>query len=156
LTAALDEPLIITQIRSHLPNDWKCTVEKQEGKKGHPHGLDEPVFRADFSNPHQTVDAPRADGGKAPNPLIPLYFYNIHSKARVMEVIDKERIYSWDIPIYFGETEEYIVVTSPAYVNHGIFTKEAKKSLEPMWEVLRKYIKNKENTGVDELAQPDK
>ena len=73
-----------------------------------------------------------------------------------MEVIRKERAYSWDIPIYFGETGDYLVVTSPAYVNHGVFTEEAKKGIRPMWTVLRKYVENRERSNVDELAQPGK
>ncbi len=72
-----------------------------------------------------------------------------------MKVIEKERIYSWNIPIYFGETDEFVVVTSPAYVNGGLFTLEARRGLRPMWKVLRDLIPNKEKTGVDELAAED-
>jgi hypothetical protein len=73
-----------------------------------------------------------------------------------MEVIEKESIYSWDIPIYFGETEKYIVVTSPAYVNYGVFSEDAKKAIRPMWQALRKRIDNKEDKTVEQLAEPGK
>ena len=55
-----------------------------------------------------------------------------------------------------GETEKYIVVTSPAYVNYGVFSEEAKKAIRPMWEALRKRIDNKEDTNVEQLAEPGK
>jgi hypothetical protein len=71
-------------------------------------------------------------------------------------VIKKERLYSWDIPIYFGETEEYFIVTSPLYVNHGVFTEEAKQTIRPIWKVLRQHIGNKGDKTVEQLAQPDK
>jgi hypothetical protein len=44
------------------------------------------------------------------------------------------------------------VVTSPAFVNGGLFTLEERRALRPMWKVLRDLIPNKEKTGVDELA----
>lgn len=147
-----DVPLLISRIQEGLPDGWECVVEKTSGQKGHPHGLKEPVFRVDFTNPNATI--PGRPNNM--NPSIQLYFYPIESKPHVMTVIDKERMYSWDIPIYFGETEEHIVVTSPAYVNHGVFTEEAKKTIRPMWNVLRKYIECKEDQLVEQLAQPDK
>lgn len=36
-----------------------------------------------------------------------------------MKIIEKERSYSWSIPVYFGETDKFVVVTSPAFVNGG-------------------------------------
>ncbi len=150
------EDALISEICGELPQGWTCTIEQENAKKGHPHGLEEPLFRTDFTNPHQAFESPFAGGRKKLNPIIQLYFYDIASKAHVMEVIEKERIHSWDIPIYFGETEKYIVVTSPSYVNYGVFSEDAKKAIRPMWEALRKRIDNKEDKNVDELAEPGK
>ena len=148
------DPPLIGRIREHLPKGWQCVVVREQGQKGHPHGLREPVFRADFSLPDQQFDARRGLQEKSLNPRVQLYFYAIGSKADVMKVIDRERIYSWNIPIYFGETQKYLVVTSPSYVNHGVFTEEAKKAIRPMWAVLRQHIENKEDNTVDQLAAP--
>jgi len=150
------EATLISQIRGDLPEGWQCASVHQDGEKGHPHGLAEPLFRTDFSAPEQSFQTPQGDKRGKVSPLIQLYFYDIATKAHVLNVIDKERIYSWDIPIYFGETEDYIIVTSPSYVNHGIFTEEAKKAIRPMWNVLRNHIENKGDKMIDELAQPDK
>jgi hypothetical protein len=155
LAPACAESLVLHNIRQDLPPGWKLDVIEQEGEKGHPHGLDEPLFRADFTNPHQQILAPSS--GNTPrklNPRIQLYFYGLDSKSHVMKVIERERKYSWDIPIYFGETKDYLVVTSPSYVNYGVFTEDAKKKIRPMWEVLRKHIEHKEDKTVDKLVEP--
>ena len=148
------EDALISEICAELPQGWTCTIEQASARKGHPHGLEEPLFRTDFTNPHKAFESPFAGVRKKLNPIIQLYFYDIASKAHVMEVIEKEREHSWDIPIYFGETEKYIVVTSPAYVNYGVFSEDAKKAIRPMWQALRKRIDNKEDETVEQLAEP--
>ena len=101
---ACADPLVLDRIRQDLPPGWQLIVEERKGEMGHPHGLDEPLFRADFVNPHQHISVPSVgDAPKKLNPRIQLYFYSIDSKSHVMEVIEAERIYSWDIPVYFGE-----------------------------------------------------
>ena len=109
-------------------------------------------MRLDFSAPGQSFGDP-IDAQANHSPVIPLYLYAIADKAHVQEVIQEEQMFSWDIPIYFGETDEFFVVTSPAYVNHGVFTEEAKQAIRPMWDVLRRHIENKGDTSVDQLAQ---
>lgn len=147
------EDALVSRIRKDLPSGWQCTVNTQEGEKGHPHGLQEPVMRMDLTSPEQSFLGFRE---ARLSPLIQLYLYDIADKPHVQEVVEKEKVLSLDIPIYFGETEKYIVVTSPAYVNHGIFTDEAKQTIRPMWNVLRKHIENKGDKAVEQLAQPEK
>ena len=143
---------LISNIHGNLPDGWECTVEKTDGQKGHPHGLKEPMFRVDITNPNEIIP----DRPNKKRPSIQLYFYQIDSKPLVMKIIKEQAPHSWDIPIYFGETEEYVVVTSPSYVNHGVFTEEAKRTIRPAWKVLRKYIECKEDKSVEQLVQPDK
>ncbi len=153
---ALNEDSLVSCIRNDLPPGWQCTVITQKGEKGYPHGLQEPGIRMDFASSGQSFQNANGTQSEKLSPLIQLYLYDITDKSIVLEVIEKEGLYSWDIPIYFGETEKYIVVTSPAYVNHGVFTEEARQSIRPMWNVLRKYIENKGDKAVDQLVQPDK
>jgi hypothetical protein len=129
-------------------------VIHKKGEKGHPHGLGEPMMRMDLSSPEQSFPNTKGARRKTLSPLIQLYLYNIADKPYIQEVIMKERPFSWDVPIYFGETEDYVVVTSPPYVNHGVFTEEAKKKIRPMWDALRKHIECKEDKAVEQLAQP--
>jgi hypothetical protein len=147
------EPRILHDIRARLPRGWNCSAYQGDAVKEVPHGLDKPVFQVVASNTNLAfLLSTNAPHPKMQNPIVPLYFYRHSEKAGIMKVIEKERIYSWNIPIYFGETDEFVVVTSPAYVNGGWFTLEARRGLRPMWKVLRDLIPNKEKTGVDELA----
>jgi hypothetical protein len=143
------EPPVIAAIRRDLPSGWQCDVVKERGKTGHPHGLAEPLFRVDFTNPQQAFESPI---GK--NPCVQLYFYDIAEKGHVLQVIKKEAIYSWNVPEYFGETKDYIVATSASYINHGVFTEQAKQITRPLWKALRKHVQSKEKdktivSGVD-------
>ncbi len=146
--------LLISRIRQDMPDGWQCSVFREDGQKGHPLGLDEPVLRLDFAAPDQFLaDAPGFGAAKV-SPLIQLYLYKIADKAHVLEMIARGRNSSSNPPIYFGETWDFVIVTSPPYVNHGIFTEEAKRAIFPMWKALRKYIPNKGDKGVDEMGQP--
>ncbi len=40
-----NEPLLIGHIRRELPKGWECTLVREPGLKGHPHALNEPLFR---------------------------------------------------------------------------------------------------------------
>ena len=147
------EPQIVQDIRGKLPAGWNCQAHKSNDVKVVPHGLGKPVFQVVASNTNLSfVMVTNASHRTMQSPVIPLYFYRHSEKASIMKQIEMERLYSWSIPIYFGETHEFVVVTSPAFVNGGLFTLEARHALRPMWQVLRDLIPNKEKTAVDELA----
>jgi hypothetical protein len=38
-----------SDIRKWLSDGWTCTLLSEKGEMGHPHGLEEPLFRLDFS-----------------------------------------------------------------------------------------------------------
>lgn len=146
------EPQVVRDIRTRLPTGWNCTVYQSNDVKVVPHGLGRPVFQVVVANTNLSFVKSEVPNLTKQSPVIPLYFYRHGEKADVMRIIQKESIYSWSIPIYFGETAEFVVVTSPAFVNGGVFTPEARHALRPMWKVLRELIPNEEKTGVDELA----
>ncbi len=147
--------LLISRIRQDLPNGWQCAVVRQDGPKRHPLvGLEEPVFRLDFAAPDQFLAHAPGFGTAKVSPLIQLFVYKISDKAHVLKMIDRGRALSSYPPIYFGETWDFIIVTSPPYVNHGIFTMEARRAIRPMWQVLRKHIENRRNKTIDQLAEP--
>jgi hypothetical protein len=147
---------INSRIHRNLPQGWVFSIIDEIGKKGHPHGLEEPLFRVDYSNPHVVFEDPKAnDRTEKTSPELQLFFYDIKDKDRIMKVIASEKIYSWNIPIYFGESDELLIVTSPSYVNHGIFTEKAKKAIYPIWKTIRLYFPNKEDISIEQLASPD-
>lgn len=106
-----------------------------------PHGIGKPVAIVNFTNPNKEFEYyPGVKTGKEYNPSLILYFYHIAEKQEIMEIVDEEKIYSWCIPIYFDETKEYIIVTSPCYINSGIFTEEAKSYYSPLEKSLKGYF----------------
>ncbi len=119
-----------------MPNDWTLTVITETGKMGHPHGLEEPVFRIDFTDQTRTFITSATEL----HPYLRLYFYRINDKEKILGIIQQESIYSWDIPTYFAETKEYIIVTSPLYINHGIYTEEAIALFTPLEQALKDYF----------------
>ena len=101
-----------------------------------PHGLWKPVAIVNFTNPNEEFEY--YQGMK--HPSLRLYFYHVTEKKEIMEIINKEIIYSWCIPIYFDETKKYVIVTSPCYINNGIFTEEAINYYSPLEKSLKEYF----------------
>ncbi len=146
------EPQVVRDIRAKLPAGWNCTFYKGKDVKSVPHGLEKPVFQVVATNTNLSFVKSEVPRVTKRWPVIPLYFYRHSEKAGLMKIIERERLYSWNTPTYFGETDEFVVVTSPAFVNDGVFTPEARHALGSMWRVLRELIPKKEKTTVDELA----
>lgn len=106
-----------------------------------PHGLWKPVAVVNFVNPNREIGYyPGVETEKKYNPSLQLYFYDITQKQMIMEIVDKEKIYSWCSPIYFDETKNYVIVTSECYINSGINTEEAKNYYSPLERSLKAYF----------------
>ena len=137
--AAIAEDFI-SGIDEILPKGWTMNVTSVPGETGHPHGLNESLFRIDFVDPTHKFEWPY---GQESSPSLRLHFYNISEKSRILKIIQAEAIYSWDIPTYFDETAQYIVVSSPSYVNGGCYTDEATSLYKPLDTALKAYFKSK-------------
>ena len=127
----------VSGIRTALPEGWGCSLIAEEGKMGHPHGLGEPLFRVDFTNPKETFEGPGKTGRL--HPSLRLHFHPVADRQQILKVIEAEKIMSWDIPVLFSETREYLIVTSPTWINQGHYTEEAKKLMAPLEEALKKH-----------------
>ncbi|VVB93419.1 Uncharacterised protein [uncultured archaeon] len=104
----------ILNIGEAIPENWDHTIITQNLEDtSRPHGLWKPVAIVNFTNPKAEFEVA---GGIYINPSFLLYFYDITEKQEIMEIIDKEKIYSWCVPVYFDETGKYIIVTSPCYI----------------------------------------
>ena len=138
-----------SDIQKSLPEGWTCTLVSQKGKMGHPHGLEEPLFRLDFvnSNVAFAVD----EQTRLVHPNLRLDFHASAERERILETIEAEGIYSWAIPVLFADTRDYVVVTSPLWQNHystevggttwgaGVYTEEANGLIAPLLQALKKY-----------------
>jgi hypothetical protein len=139
-----------SDIQKYLPEGWTCTLVSQTGKMGHPHGLEEPLFRLDFVNSYVALTVDQRT--RLVHPNLRLHFHSSAERARILETIEAERIYSWAIPVLFADTMDYIVVTSPSWQNHystevggttwgaGVYTEEANRLIAPLPQALKKYF----------------
>jgi len=120
-----------------IPAGWTCTVLTEELEKmERPHGLWVPLAIAEFVN--RTVEF--KGHNRTFNPSLKLYFYDISEKEKIKSIIKKEALYSWNIPVYYDETGKYIIVTSPGYINNGIYSEEAKQYYSPLEKSLKEYF----------------
>ncbi|MCX6671779.1 MAG: hypothetical protein NTX92_07660, partial [Euryarchaeota archaeon] len=127
--------LEILNIREAVPYGWNYTVVTQNLEEiPRPHGLWKPVAIVNFTNPSNIFEVA---GGDYRNLSLWLYFYHISEKQEIMGIIVNESIYSWCVPIYFNETNRYIIVTSPCYINSGVSTEETQR----YYTVLEKSLK---------------
>lgn len=130
----------IINIGKNIPEGWNYTIITQNIEKiERPQGLWEPVAIVNFANFNKEIGY---DPSMNRNyyPSLVLYFYNTTEKQEILEIIDKEKMHSSCIPIYFDETKRYIIVTSPCYINSGIFTEEAKNYYSPLEKSLKEYF----------------
>lgn len=130
--------LEILNIGEAAPPSWNYTVFTQNLEEiPRPHDLWKPVAIVNFSNPSVYFEVA---GGDYRQPSLWLYFYNISEKQEIMGIIVNESIYSWCIPIYFNETNKYMIVTSPCYINSGVFTEEAQSYYIVLEKSLKEYF----------------
>ena len=139
---------VAADVRKQLPEGWSLTLIEEKGKMGHPHGLEEPLFRIDFVNTNLAVNETNRVNGtnviSIRHPNLRLHFHSKAERDKTLEIIRKEEVYSWDIPTLFGETRDFMIIGSPAWFNkskagadHG---EEANKAIEPLLRTLRGYI----------------
>jgi hypothetical protein len=136
-------------------------VITEPGKMGHPHGLDEPAFRIDFTNP--TASFPEwasveTNQPKWRRPSLRLHFHPIAGKPLILKTIEREQMYSWDIPTSYAETRDFIVVTSPAWINEGDYSDDARKLMKPLERALKECFWLKKfgpNATVGRWSLPD-
>jgi len=160
-TAQSPGDAVAADIRKYLPDGWTCTLISEKGKMGHPHGLEEPLFRLDFVN--SSVAFTEEIGPVHPN--LRLHFHATAERERILKTIEAERVYSWAIPTLFADTRDYVVVTSPLWRNHystkvgnttwgaGVYTEDANRLIAPLLQTLKKYFDSR--TAATVQNRPD-
>jgi hypothetical protein len=143
---------VAADIAKQLLEGWTCNLITEKGKMGYPQGLQEPLFRLDFVNtnivlheklgPLEPVDL---------HPNLRLHFHSKTEREEILKVMDSERVSSADISTIFGETKDFVIVSSPAWRNAVIIkepsgvmvassTEEANKAIDPLLQALGKYV----------------
>lgn len=98
-----------------------------------PKGVENPLAVVKYDNPNRTF----TNYNSKINPSLFLQIYDISKKPALEKIIAKSILYSWCIPIFYGENEKYYVITSPCYINSGSFTDEANGLIKPLHQSLK-------------------
>ncbi len=104
-------------------------------------GLEKALFQLSFKNENEYLIREVTPNKQVKfNPSLKLLFYDIKNKEEISKAIKKTEMMSSNIPIYYSETKEYMILTSPGYINGGVYTKEAKALIEPLDKALVAYF----------------
>jgi len=147
--------IVVAAIKKSIPKGWTCTVIIEKGKMGHPPGLEEPAFRLDFVNTNLTFHGEVLPGGARPTYAnFRLHFHDRSERDGILKIVGPTPATSGDNPIVFGETKDYILVSSPSWQNYfvagkfgrgnwggGSRTEEANKAVAPLLDALKAYCR---------------
>lgn len=123
---------------SIIPNDWECEIIKDNFNANDiPRNADTPIAIIKYFNPNIecTINVDHKF-----NPSLILDFYPIDQKQLLIYLIKSQVLYSWCIPIYYGETEKYFIITSPCFISGGSFTDEANSCIDDLHTALKSII----------------
>jgi len=117
------------------PSGWECEiVENNLSLNDIPRNADIPIAIIKFTNPNREfIMFPDSKI----SPSLTIDFYPINKKQALLNFIKSQQMFSWCIPIYYGETEDYFIITSPCFINNGSFTEEADSCMEDLHEALK-------------------
>ena len=120
------------------PNGWECEIiENNFSINDIPNNADIPSAIIKFTNPNRKFTG---FSDSIINPSLTIDFYTINKKQALLNFIKSQQIFSWCIPTYYGETDDYFIITSPCFINGGSFTDEANSSIRDLHEALKSII----------------
>jgi hypothetical protein len=124
---------------SVAPEGWQCFISTSDfDVQKIPQKAETPIAIIEFQNPN--IEFTSYTDRKV-HPSLIIDFYEIGRKQELKDIITSQQLYSWCIPIYYGETEDYFIITSPCFINSGSFTDEAYSCLDDLHEALKSIMK---------------
>jgi hypothetical protein len=120
------------------PEGWECElIQDYFSQDDIPQDAGQPVAIIKYVNPERQFT--RSESITA-NPSLILDIYPVGQKNELNDFIRSQRMYSWCIPVYYGETKDYFILTSPCFINGGTFTAEADSCIQDLQEALESII----------------
>lgn len=120
------------------PFGWDCEIIQNDFETNDiPKNAKEPVAVIKYKNTNREMI--HLSGTKL-HPSLILDLYPIEQKQELIDLIKSQQFYSWCIPIYYGETKDYFILTSPCFINEGTFTEQANSSINDLQNALNKII----------------
>lgn len=123
------------------PKNWDCSIVLKDFDKNEiPQNAPQPIGIIKYQNHNAEITGL---SNTMVNPSLILDFYPINQKEALIDLIKSQQVYSWCIPIYYGETKDYFIVTSPCFINEGINTEQAESSLIELQKAINQIIEKK-------------
>jgi len=120
------------------PNGWDCEIiQSNFDVNDFPRNTEKPLAIIKYKNLNREFT--RYNDTKA-NPSLILDLYSIKQKDDLNDFIISQQMYSWCIPIYYGETKDYFIMTSPCFINSGSFTEEADSCISDLHKSLESIL----------------
>ncbi len=124
------------------PNDWDCEIILANfDSNDYPKNTIEPIAIVKYKN--QSCEFTWISETKI-NPSLILDVYPITQKPELLSLIKSQQLYSWCVPIYYGETKNYFIITSPCFINSGSFTEDAHSCINDLHNALKRIIQKKD------------
>jgi len=123
---------------SIIPSGWECDIIKDNFDVNDiPKNAENPIaiIKYKYLNKEFTVY-----NNKKSNPSLTLDFYTIDKKNELIEFIRSQQMYSWCIPIYYGETKDFFIITSPCLNNTRKFSDDANTIISNLHSALESII----------------
>jgi len=123
---------------SVAPDGWDCEIITDHFNSGDiPVQAGDPIAIVKYKNDNREFNT--YDNTHV-HPSLTLNIYPVEQKEQLIELIRSQQLLSWCVPVYYGETANYFVVTSPCFINGGAFTEEANASMEDLHTALGEFI----------------
>jgi hypothetical protein len=131
-----DSKLVNSDFCSVKPVGWDCEIYYSSSETiPIPQGVNEPKFILKFSNKADTFSTFYSS---KTYPFMLLYVYDISQKTELQKQISNQAMFSWCIPIFYGENKTYYVITSPCYINSGNFSDDANNTINSLHQALKR------------------
>jgi len=128
----------LDQFCEAAPTGWECKIIQEDFDLSDiPKSLNDPLAIVKYEYPFEEITT---IGESVIAPSLILNLYSIELKDKLIKQVISQQIFSWCIPILYGETEDYIVITSPCFINKGTFTEDANGKIEALHSSLEKLL----------------
>jgi len=109
------------------PNGWECEIIQENfDPNDFPRNNPVPYAIVKYSNPNREC----LSLNMKITPSLILDMYPIKQKEELIGLVKSQMMYSWCIPMYYGETKDYFIITSPCFNNGGACMTDLQNALK--------------------------
>lgn len=119
------------------PEGWECEIiENNFNGNDIPKNTKDPLAIIKYRNTSREFSS----FGQEIYPSLILDIYPKKDKKELIDLISSQMMFSWCIPTYYGESRDFVVITSPCFINHGTFTEEADSCINDLHKSLENIL----------------